>query len=285
MKIKFAKYLAFAIFGSALLFTACEEDPIVYDEPTIEFANDVGTSTVINFNQTEGFVYNFSITITGTADAGIQEVKGTRTKLLGTTTVEETNLDYSSEFLNQTTFSKTVTDNIQFLHFMNFDKIEYKFWVTDKEGNIADKTFTVTENTPFPTAKDGYFFHIAGLLHGAYDLENDVTVASGGAAENKHMINTDVAGQAFTGKWTSGNDTKYFKLNTYNYETALAMTAMRAFNAETASIDVAAPAANDIYIALKGDKYFVVKVTAVLPTFDTGTGGNKGKIEFSYKKF
>lgn len=99
------------------------------------------------------------------------------------------------------------------------------------------------------------------------------------------MINTDVAGQAFTGKWTSGNDTKYFKLNTYNYETALAMPAMRAFNAETASIDVAAPAANDIYIALKGDKYFVVKVTAVLPTFDTGTGGNKGKIEFSYKKF
>ena len=285
MKMKFVKYMALAIFGSAVLFTSCEEDPIVYDEPTIEFAGDVGTSTVINFNQFENLTYNFSITVTGTADAGVQELKVTRTKLLGTTSVDESTFDYSAEFLNQTTFSKVVTDNIQFLHFMNFDKIEYKFWVTDKEGLISDITFTVTENTPFANSKDGYFFHIAGLLHGAYDLENDMTVGQTGAAANKHMINTDEAGATFTGKWTSGNETKYFKMNSYDYTAGLAMVAMRAFDAAAASIDVSAPAANDIFIALKGDKYFVVKVTNVLPTFDTGTGGNKGKIEFSYKKF
>jgi len=59
-----------------------------------------------------------------------------------------------------------------------------------------EKIYTITKKTVsnFTKTKTGQFYHIQGLLQGAYDLDGDALVSSTGTASAKSMKNTDGAG-------------------------------------------------------------------------------------------
>ncbi|MCR9153486.1 MAG: hypothetical protein NXI09_05200 [Bacteroidetes bacterium] len=172
---------------------------------------------------------------------------------------------------------------------LNVGVTSYTFRVSDKDGNIASKSFTVSVQaaaTPMTNETTGAFFHIQGSLEGAYDLVNGAVVSASGAAADKDMENTDDAGVAFTGSWEAANATMFVKDNSYDYDNATVEGAMSSFNAGTAAASVSNPADGDIYIAKLrgGTNYAVIKVINVDPTDNTCNCGNTGKISFDFKK-
>lgn len=289
MKLKTLKYYALAILTSAFVFTSCEEEPIDYEEPILEFTGVEGNTLTINFATTEDHSYALAFTVNVDAPAGIKEFKLHRVKLNGATEVADDVIDITT-CLNNTECTYNFSDLILFSHFVtqNFDKIEYQFIVTDNEDQVVDKVFTVTENTAFPTTREGYTYHISAPETGAWNLDADVAVASTGVAADKHIINSDSPG-SFTGKWIStepnGNGTLFVKVTGYDFTAGLVKSAQQLYAAGTTSTIVNAPAVNDVYIAKLADKYYVIKVTNINPTEGTSTQGNKGKITFSYKKY
>ncbi len=166
-------------------------------------------------------------------------------------------------------------------------KVEYKFTVTDKEGVVKTAIYTVTmaaaATTPLATEETGMFYHVKGLLKGAYDLDADAGVPESGDASTKSMINTDDTGEAFTAKWISGNGTEYVLANGFDYTNATVESATGAFTAGT-TLTTVTPAVNNIYIAKKGTTYYVVKITEIDASFSTDTGTHTGRITFTYKK-
>lgn len=166
----------------------------------------------------------------------------------------------------------------------------WSFTVTDKDGKTASASITVdvaSATTPLATETMGAFFHIQGTEHGAYDLMTGASVAASGADADKDMINTDAAGDPFTGSWMSGtgNNTSFVKVTGFDYTNATVESATAAYTAGTSSTSVADPAVGDMYVALLrgGTSYAVIMITKVDPDDATSTG-NKGKIEFDYKK-
>lgn len=169
------------------------------------------------------------------------------------------------------------------------DYITITFKCTDNKGESTTVTANIdvtetTVSTPFDNeVTSGTFYHIAGLLHGAYDMDGDATVSSSGAASTKSMINNDAAGSAFTGSWTSGNSTNYVQTTTA-YADVDQETAASIYSAGSPTTDVASPSAGDVYVAMKGSTYYVIEILTVEPSYSTGTGGNTGRITFKYKK-
>ena len=289
MKLKMIKYFAFALFSAAALtFTACEEEePIDYEEPTLSFS---GTDAVaINFAEETDHAKTIAFTVTVDAPAGIKAFTLHKVKLDGVTVVTDDETDIIGALLDQTTGTYNLSDLVTFEQFVSggFDKIEYEFIVTDNEDQVANKKYTVTEVTAFPTSESGMFYNIVGADPGAYDLDNDVTVIQAGEPANKHLINTDVVGVAFTGSWMSttptGNGTEFVKVTGYDFTAGLVKSARLLYAAGTPSTVVDAPAVNDIYVAKLDTKYYVIKVTAINPT--EGTGVNKGQLTFDYLKY
>ena len=167
----------------------------------------------------------------------------------------------------------------------------WTFTVTDKDGKSASASITVdvqSATTPLATEVMGAFFHIEGSEHGAYDLVSGASVAASGSDADKDMINTDAAGDPFTGSWMSGtgNNTTFVKVTGFDYDNATVESAMAAYNGGTSSSSVVDPVPGDIYVALLrgGSDYAVIKVTKVDPADNTCNCGNTGIIEFDYKK-
>jgi hypothetical protein len=271
--------LSFMFLSFAVIFSNCKKDETT-EGPSIAFANNV-SSFVIDF-ATMADPYTISIVATVTADGEIKDftVKKKDGNLASST------VPITGAFSGKTTFVETF--NIQFAS-TDVYPIQIIFSVTDKNDKGQEKIYTVTKKvvTGFAKTKAGQFYHVAGLLKGAYDLDADAEVASAGTASTKSMVNTDVAGDPFTGSWESdaANGTMYVKANSYDYTNATLATAITAYVAGTPSASVDDPVANDIYIARKDTlTYYVIKITAVDPAFSTGTGGNTGKITFGYKK-
>lgn len=166
----------------------------------------------------------------------------------------------------------------------------YELTVTDKDDVTGSVSITITVeetvvSTPFTSTETGQFYHVGGSLKGAYSLVTDEEKSSGDPDTDKSMINNDAAGATFTGSFTSGDGTMYVKAATsFDYDNATVESATAAYAAGTASTTVTDPAANDVYIALNGSTYMVVKITAVDATDDTCGCLNTGKISISYKK-
>jgi hypothetical protein len=278
--MKKMKIFALMLLAGATVFTSCKKDEETTAGPSISFANGISSYEISN---TATFPWSQTITATVTAEGEIKTMSVRKKDATGASSTVAITGSYAGKtsFTETFTISCAATDNYP---------LEIIFSVTDKNDQGMDKTFTITlqgsSGTPFAQTKSGQFYHIAGLLKGAYDLDGDAEVASSGTASAKSMKNTDVAGSAFTGSWMSdaANGTQYVKANTYDYTNATVESATSAYAAGTASATVTNPAANDIYIGKKGTTYYVIKITAVEPTYSTGTGGNQGRITFGYKK-
>ena len=169
--------------------------------------------------------------------------------------------------------------------------VDYVFYVEDKEGNVVSAKFTVTKKAGTYLTKEvtiGELYHVTGDVSGAWDLEHDTYVALTSAPSTIFMTNTDAAGAAFTGGWKSNpaNATKFVKTgSSFDYVNATEEAAIVAYNLGTPSASISAPAVNDLYVAMRMNVYYVIKIIEVDPTFSPGTGaGDPGVMKFHYKK-
>ena len=259
------------------IFTNCSTEDTTVAGPTISFANNVSTFEIDFATMANPYTHSFVVMVQ--ADGKIKTFTAKKKDASGASS----NKDIIGEFAGKTTFIETITEI-----FASTDSfpIQLIFNVTDNNSKGMEKIFTITKKSVagFAQTKNGMFYHIAGLLQGAWDLDGDALVAAAGSASAKSMKNTDLAGIAFTGSWTSDNSTTFVKSNTYTYASANPTTAAATFTAGSATGSVTNPEVNDIYIAKKSSTYYVIKILTVDPAFNTGTGGNTGKITFEYKK-
>jgi hypothetical protein len=283
--MKRISYLFMLMAVSTLILTSCGKEEITTADPTISFQNDVKS---LVFNGTN----NVDVNITFEAEGEIESVVLVKPTFTGTQTIDLTKkmgVSYTEDAEGKTSsiyFFKVTTAELDSLDDAGAFPLVYTFTLTDKDLRTTTGTFTVTKqtaNTPLSVSKSGMFYHIAGSLQGAYNLVNDVLVGAAGAATDKHMINTDAAGDPFTGKFESGNGTKFVKANAYDFANATEEAAITAY-AAGAELTTVTPAANDIYIAKNGTTYFVIKITSIDPADNTCACGNTGKISFDYKK-
>ena len=264
---------------AAVTFVGCKKDEETPDVPTITVSLKSGYDNVAWMGDT----VKYTVTMGSNEELATLKIEPN---------VGNTGSNVITETLSGTSKTYEYTYVVPTASIDDGDVISITFTVTDnKDGkNTATQSITMdepTSETPFTYTENGQFYHIAGLLQGAYDLDADGGVSVGGTASTKSMKNTDAAGSAFTGTWTSdaANATTYVKANTYTYTSATVESAATAFALGSASATVTNPAANDIYIGKKGaSTYYVIKISNVEPSFSTGTGTNTGKISFEYKK-
>ena len=278
-------FFALMLLAGASLFTSCKKDE-TNAAATISVTNNKTAYTIYTLAAADTTIL-FNVTI----DAAAKIETFTMKKTVGSTTVSYPATGdagvAATGYAGETAFTYHFSEN--FTNTETFP-ITYKFAVVDKDGNTADVSVTVDKqaaavNTPFATeVTTGVFYHIAGLLHGAYDLDGDATVGSAGTASAKSMKNSDAAGVAFTGSWASdaANGTLYVKTTTA-YADIYHENAATLYAAGSAGA-VTNPAAGEIFIGKKGTTYYVISITTVEPTFNTGTGANEGRITFKYKK-
>lgn len=273
---KFAFLSIFLLFAAGF-FTNCSKDATTIAGPTIAFANNK-ISTEIDFSVPPD-PFDVLIAVTIQAEGKIDALTIKKQDFNGASIFITPTVKYSGETSYTETFTISCASTEAY-------PLKIIFSITDKDAKGMEKTYTITKKTSsgFAFTKSGMFYHIEGLLQGAYDLDGDALVAAGGASSTKSMKNVDVAGNAFTGSWTSDNGTLFVKALGYPYTTANATSAATAYAAGSALTSVTAPADNDIYIAKKGATYYAIKVLTVDPAFSTGTGNNTGKITFEYKK-
>jgi|YNPMSStandDraft_1061717.scaffolds.fasta_scaffold00165_19 hypothetical protein len=275
MKKLFA--ISLILLAGATIFTSCKKDDetpapeISVTNNKVEYLITATADTTILFNVTvkaEGEISSFTIK-----------------KKVGTT---ETSYGNPTGFAGKTNYVYNFNET-----FKPTDTypISFTFKVVDKKDQEASITVTIKKinapsQTPFANEyTNGVFYHIAGLLHGAYNLDGNTTVGISGAPETKSMKNTDAAGSPFTGSWISdpANGTTYVKTTT-PYANIYQENVATLFSAGTANAAVTNPQAGNVYIGKKGTTYYVIEILSVEPNYDQGTGGNKGRITFKYKK-
>ncbi|MCB0537297.1 MAG: hypothetical protein KDE33_07180 [Bacteroidetes bacterium] len=170
----------------------------------------------------------------------------------------------------------------------------YTFTLTDKADVSTTKSFTLTgtsssTGTNFGAEISGAFFHIGGTEKGAYDLVAETQLAASANDANKDMLNSDIAGDPFSGSWKTGtgNGTRYVKANSFDYANGTVEDATTYYNSGANILSQAQnPQAGDIFIAKLrgGNDYALIKVVSIDPNDNTCGCGNKGKITFSFKK-
>lgn len=270
--------LLFAIFGIAILglLSSCETDPTEDLNPllTITTSGLSATNTVV-----EGTTYDVSITAAQNPTSG---------KKLKQLVIQTPGADTTIS-INAASYAATFTLDAPLAGVSN----TFTFVLTDNDNLTTTKTLTVTGesgvvSTPFGTEVTGAFFHIGGSLQGAYDLVAETTVAAAGAETSKDMKNTDMAGAAFTGSWTTGtgNGTMYVRANSFDYANGSVEDAEAAYAAGTAGGTILNPLTGNIFIAKLrgGNDYAVIEIVSVDPNNNDCACGNKGKITFNYKK-
>jgi len=268
------KKLLFAIAAVAVTMTACKKDET--DDLT-KNENPVITITSLTGTTVEaGSALELRVSVRANDD-------GDKLKTFAVTRGDETLAFFSVSDINETSL-----DTVVYVAASSaFETTVFTAVASDKNNNIAAKTISIATVSGFSSEVSGAFFHVAGLLEGAYDLVADANVASSGDEASKDMKNTDAAGVAFTGSWASGtgNATTYMKANgLLDFDTAVYSDLAATYVTGVAT--VTAPQADDLYIAKLrgGTDYALIKITANDANFSTGTGGNKGKLTFDYKK-
>lgn len=170
------------------------------------------------------------------------------------------------------------------------------FEVTDKDDEIGrvSLVITTTVTTPF-VEETGVIYHIKGQLQGAYDLQLGMLRSATENDDIKDMINVDCnpdgSTRTFSGSWEAGNGTM-FKMASANFDydnanaqnTQFDYTVTQLAVAPTAGINN--PQAGDVYLFnLRGNNvYGAIRITSVEPDFSTGTGANRGRMNFTFKR-
>lgn len=288
--MKKLKLFALGLIGATFLFTtSCEEDEDA-PNPVISVTEALsGTSGTVTVEPNAQIELEWNARKEGSG----AELKTFAISVQGVNTVNPIPQSVAG---NDFPYDIANADDDQYLDKIavgagaNLGSTTWTFTVTDKDGKTATASITVevaNAATPLATEVMGAFFHIAGTEHGAYDLMTGASVGASGADDTKDMINTDAAGDPFTGSWMSGtgNNTTFVKAAGFDYTNATVESATAAFAAGTASSSVVDPVAGDVYVALLrgGSNYAVISITNVDPD-DATSPGNKGKIEFDFKK-
>lgn len=160
----------------------------------------------------------------------------------------------------------------------------YTFKVVDKNDNFDEVSVTITveaSGTAFATeVTSGKVYHFLAPEMASWNLVADAAISSSSADDIIYIQNNDEAG-AYIGKFQSKNSTGFVKV-TLDYATATKEEATAAYTGSSTTID--APAANDVYVAMKGTELYLIKITDINTTDGASTAGNTGSMSFSYKK-
>lgn len=266
------------MFSIAMLgfMTSCESDPTEDLSPllTITTSGLSSTNTIV-----EGTTYDVSITAAQNPTSG---------KRLDNLVIQTPGPD-TTIVINAASYAQTFTIDAPLAGVSQ----TFTFVLTDNDNVTTTKSITVTGtsgviSTPFGTEVLGAFFHVGGSLQGAYDLVAETNVSQAGAEGSKDMKNTDLAGSAFTGSWTTGtaNGTLYVRANSFDYANGSVEDAEAAFNAGSSISTVLNPLTGNIFIAKLrgGTSYAVIEIVSVDPANNDCSCGNTGKITFNFKK-
>ena len=276
--MKKVKFFALMFLAGATLFTSCKKDEETVAAPTISVTNN---KTAYSVTATADTTIIFNVTVAAEGEIDLFTIK----KTVGSTT---TSYGSPTGFSGQTSYTYnfeqifTATDTYP---------ISFAFKVTDKEGQDASITVTVSKINGSSGTTLAYENTSAILYNlmaptgylGAWDLVNNVGVASSGSETSKDMANKSTSGTGWIPGWSTGtgNTTAFVKDNSLTYATATLEDITAAYTSGSSSITIT-PTVGDIYVAkLRGaSNYALIKVTAI----NTTASDNLDNITFTYKK-
>ena len=276
--MKKVKFLALMFLAGATLFTSCKKDEETVAAPTISVTNN---KTAYSVTATADTTIIFNVTVAAEGEIDLFTIK----KTVGSTT---TSYGSPTGFSGKTSYTYnfeqifTATDTYP---------ISFAFKVTDKEGQDASITVTVSKINGSSGTTLAYENTSAILYNlmaptgylGAWDLVNNVGVASSGSETSKDMANKSTSGTGWIPGWSTGtgNTTAFVKDNSLTYATATLEDITAAYTSGSSSITIT-PTVGDIYVAkLRGaSNYALIKVTAI----NTTASDNLDNITFTYKK-
>ena len=277
--MKKVKFLALMFLAGATLFTSCKKDEETVASPTISVTNN---KTAYSVTATADTTIIFNVTVAAEGEIDLFTIK----KTVGSTT---TSYGSPTGFSGKTSYTYnfeqifTATDTYP---------ISFAFKVTDKEGQDASITVTVSKINGSSGTTLAYENTSAILYNlmaptgylGAWDLVNNVGVASSGSETSKDMANKSTSGTGWIPGWSTGtgNTTAFVKDNSLTYATATLEDITAAYNTSGSSSITITPTVGDIYVAkLRGaSNYALIKVTAI----NTTASDNLDNITFTYKK-
>ena len=278
MNMKKVKFLALMFLAGATLFTSCKKDEETVAAPTISVTNN---KTAYSVTATADTTIIFNVTVAAEGEIDLFTIK----KTVGSTT---TSYGSPTGFSGKTSYTYnfeqifTATDTYP---------ISFAFKVTDKEGQDASITVTVSKINGSSGTTLAYENTSAILYNlmaptgylGAWDLVSNVGVASSGSETSKDMANKSTSGTGWIPGWSTGtgNTTAFVKDNSLTYATATLEDITAAYTSGSSSITIT-PTVGDIYVAkLRGaSNYALIKVTAI----NTTASDNLDNITFTYKK-
>jgi len=276
--MKKVKFFALMFLAGATLFTSCKKDEETVAAPTISVTNN---KTAYSVTATADTTIIFNVTVAAEGEIDLFTIK----KTVGSTT---TSYGSPTGFSGKTSYTYnfeqifTATDTYP---------ISFAFKVTDKEGQDASITVTVSKINGSSGTTLAYENTSAILYNlmaptgylGAWDLVNNVGVASSGSETSKDMANKSTSGTGWIPGWSTGtgNTTAFVKDNSLTYATATLEDITAAYTSGSSSITIT-PTVGDIYVAkLRGaSNYALIKVTAI----NTTASDNLDNITFTYKK-
>jgi len=276
--MKKVKFLALMFLAGATLFTSCKKDEETVAAPTISVTNN---KTAYSVTATADTTIIFNVTVAAEGEIDLFTIK----KTVGSTT---TSYGSPTGFSGKTSYTYnfeqifTATDTYP---------ISFAFKVTDKEGQDASITVTVSKINGSSGTTLAYENTSAILYNlmaptgylGAWDLVSNVGVASSGSETSKDMANKSTSGTGWIPGWSTGtgNTTAFVKDNSLTYATATLEDITAAYTSGSSSITIT-PTVGDIYVAkLRGaSNYALIKVTAI----NTTASDNLDNITFTYKK-
>ncbi|RLD63036.1 MAG: hypothetical protein DRI84_10165 [Bacteroidetes bacterium] len=291
--MKHLKFLSLLLLIAAVTFSSCEkeEDEPIPDPPKPKMTIDFQGDKIAIVYPTESSI---DVQITFKAEKNIARAYYQQPQIGGTYIERDItirmgpNHDIMALDQPEAVYYFQVSDGELNNLMANLTQAVYTFTFEDKEGNKTSSNFTITKDQGTYLTKEvtsGELYHILGDLGGAWDLENDTRVTTSAAPSTMYMVNTDAS--TFTGSWKSNpaNACKFVKASSnFDYAHATEEAATAAFNSGTQSTSMANPQANDIYIAMKNNVYYVIRILNVDPTYSSGTGAHDGQMTFSYKK-
>ena len=284
--MKKVKFFALMLLAGAAMFTSCKKDETL-PAATISVSNNTTTYTLKFVTVTDTSVL-FNVTVTAEAEIESYSMK----KTIGSTEVSYPATGdkgiAATGYTGLTSYTYHFDEN--FLKTETFPQT-FKFSVTDKDGNTANVTVTVSKITG-SSGTTLVYENISAILYnlmaptgylGAWDLVSNVGVASSGSETSKDMANKSTSGTGWIPGWSTGtgNTTAFVKDNSLTYATATLEDITAAYTSGSSSITIT-PTVGDIYVAkLRGaSNYALIKVTAI----NTTASDNLDNITFTYKK-
>lgn len=283
---KLSLLYAVAFATLTMFMTSCSSEDVDPIGPKMSF---VGTSSVNEYvNAGDSVVFEF---ITSKGDKNLDKITfrvngNALNEARYTVNGEELTSSATYSIKNNEKNGATYTIVIYAASTAGTENIEIA--LSDKDGLTAGLSVSITTDlSALQTRSGAKVYHILGAEEGAYDLHNNNTVAESGAATSKDIVNQDVNGVAFTGKFTvgTGNGSQFVVANSsFSYENATKTSIANAFAAGSATTTVTPSTGDIILVKLRNlDQYAALKITEIEAEYGDSGNGNTGSMTFDYK--